>query len=104
MSVKEYQEKMKSIVSEVLDLQDEEDIQNWFTGISRVSVFGKKYSPSNLLLVFQQKSTAYGQRAPKHGTNYIVFGTGSFGLIFLRLRHLASSVTNAEEQILRPRM
>ena len=65
MSVKEYQEKMKSIVSEVLDLQDEEGIQNWFTGISRVSVFGKKYSPSNLLLVFQQKSTALWTEGPK---------------------------------------
>ena len=58
MTSKEYGDRMKGIIREILDLQELDEIQNWFTGLSRAILFGRNYSPSNLLMVLDQKNSA----------------------------------------------
>lgn len=58
VSPAEYGQKMKDIVSGILELQDLGVIQNWFSGLGRGIAFGRAYSPSNILMVHHQVPNA----------------------------------------------
>lgn len=64
-TIAEYRETMIEIIREILDLQDEEVVKEWFSGISQLMLFGRKYSYSNLILVHNQRPHAVWTEGPK---------------------------------------
>ncbi len=54
----DYKEKMRETLQTILDLQNIDEIRNWFSGISNLMRFGRDYSSNNLLLVHAQKREA----------------------------------------------
>ncbi|MFZ5572879.1 MAG: ArdC-like ssDNA-binding domain-containing protein [Thermodesulfobacteriota bacterium] len=54
----DYKEKMRETLQTILELQDLDEIRNWFSGIAHLMQFGRNYSTNNLLLVHAQKREA----------------------------------------------